>query len=135
VEEIIDRRNRHQVRLILPAIDLNSATGSRALQDAIEENGMFLRMNAGDESGVIRPGDGRIRNPHSFGGGAFGGQLSQKSKRCFRIGEIISRAAVDRNQNNVIIGRKRMMESPCDEQKNRQSPPAAEKGRMHEREC
>ena len=103
VQLIVNRRHGDQLRLRPFRLHAHAQAVTGAQQHAVEQHGMFLRINARDQCGVVRPGDGRIRHAHSLGHDALRGQLPQRGQRSLRVLQVKGRAAINRDEDDVMI--------------------------------
>ena len=75
----------------------------RAIEVGVADDAVLRGNDAGDERGVVRPGDGRERTDDAVGASSFGGQATQGRHVGRGIVEVESAQAVDADENDAAI--------------------------------
>ena len=110
MRDVIERGREDELRLVHPLLDLGRLVVALAHEQSVEEHAVLARVHAGDERGVIDPGDGRIAHRHRLRAGAFGGELAQVRHHERFIVPQPRREAIDADEDDVVVlvrGRRR----------------------------
>ena len=81
MRDVVQCGYMHEAGFVHPGLDLRGFVASLSHEQAVEEHAVFARLHAGDERGVVGPGDRGIRDRHRIGDDARGGELAEMRQR------------------------------------------------------
>ena len=84
--------------------DIGHSATLLAIPDAVADDAVPGRMDAGDQRRVRWPGDAGKARDHSLGHRSFAGQLAERGQLGTRVGEVAGGQAVDADENDMLDG-------------------------------
>ena len=101
--EVIHGRHADEFSLVLPRLQLERHARALAHHHTVEEHAVPRGRDAGDERGVVRPGDGGVGDGHRLGHRALARELLEEGHRQRRVVPNPGREAVNRHQHDDAV--------------------------------
>ncbi len=100
---IVNGGRQHQFLLVHPGLDFERLAVAAANHQAVIEDAVLRRTDAGDHGGMVGPGHRGVHRHHAFGGGALARHAPQIGEGQVGIAQKVRRESIETDHDDMTL--------------------------------